>query len=120
MGHFRFTLSLEVIEMSKKLLCGKQLSSCCSAQQLIVQSRDGGLVSQDCVQCGQSRWIKKWELPTPLCWHCRRSLLTVTFLGRDYAYHCEKCQSVYRVWDLVPTWNEHFGYCGLAMPSEYR
>jgi hypothetical protein len=95
----------------------KYLSQCCKSPRLIVRSREGGFVSQDCVECGQARRVRRDELPPLICKQCETSM-SPEYFQNNYAYHCSKCSSVYLLFDLVPWWHEKFQYCGVSTSSE--
>ena len=95
----------------------KYLSRCCHSARLIVRSRAGGWVTQNCEQCGDARRVRLDELPELTCTPCGQTM-EPGYSFQNYAYHCSKCHSVYRLWDYVPWWNELFEYCGVATPDE--
>ncbi len=90
----------------------------CGGTQQIVQSRQGGLVSQGCTQCERpkSRYIRLYELPALIHKGCNVELRVGQ--DRNYYYVCPKCGERWLVADLVPHWSECFDYDGLAAHGE--
>jgi hypothetical protein len=101
---------------NKLLLFSSSLSKCCRAKQLVVQSRAGGFVSQNCMQCERSAWISARELPTLRCSDCDVTL-EVDNRWKNYCYACPVCRSTWFVYELVPWWHERFQWYGLAAPD---
>jgi DNA-directed RNA polymerase subunit RPC12/RpoP len=103
-----------------RLIFADGLSACCQAKALLVRSRDGGFVSQNCLKCGKPAYIGLNELPGIVC-DCGGSPLAPRKNGEgNYSYKCgnAKCG---REWDLptlLPWWDDLFPYCGLAAPGD--
>jgi RNase P subunit RPR2 len=100
-------------------LNSKYLSYCCKAPQMIVQSRSGGFVSQNCEKCGKSSYISQNELPDLFCKKCSVPLVTGLNIQKNYIYRCPICDREFLVWDLVPNWKEYFEEYGLGLGSDF-
>ena len=108
-----------------KLLVFAPESSCFKCRRVtrkvIVQSRRGGFVAQDCESCGGSRYLPSTQLPALTCTRCRRLLATYHDHYSNYAYRCVPCGVQFRLWDVVPSWQElNFEFDGLSIDPEYR
>ncbi len=103
---------------SKLLIYSTTLSTCCRSRQLIVLSREGGFVTQNCTSCGNARRVREAQLPDLYCVPCGCQM--APFQGDDkcFWYSCSRCNTDYRLPDLVPWWYEYFRYCGVATPNE--
>ncbi|PKN99563.1 MAG: hypothetical protein CVU42_07570 [Chloroflexi bacterium HGW-Chloroflexi-4] len=99
-------------------LLSKSLSSCCHAPQMIVQSRQGGFISQDCEKCGKPSFISENELPDLICKKCKCKLIVGKNYRKNYIYTCPGCKSEFFVWDLVPNWQKYFDENGLGLFSD--
>jgi len=93
--------------------------SCHSKPSLIVQSRKGGQVSQNCVVTGIPRKITLEQLPEWKCENCGY----ICEKGQDhyssYTYKCHQCNMTVKVADLVPFWSEYFEEYGFDAKREY-
>ena len=90
-------------------------------RKIIVQSRRGGFVSQDCEACGASRYLPESALPQLTCGKCRRPLAKYRDAYSNYAFRCVPCGVQFRLWDFVPSWQElNFDFDGLSIDPEYR
>jgi DNA-directed RNA polymerase subunit RPC12/RpoP len=89
---------------------------------MLVQSRAGGFISQDCLGCGRtSDRIVIEEIPELGCEGCKHVFNPVeVFKGCDraYWYRCSRCRREWRIWDLLPHWSELFEYAGLSAPGD--
>jgi len=101
-----------------RFLYSKTASKCCRAKALIVQSRAGGFVSQNCLKCGKSDYINPQALPDLECDYFGR-ILKIEFLdGQNYFYVCQSCNRNWTLGDTLPNWKELFAYSGLAVDSD--
>jgi hypothetical protein len=92
-----------------------------TTRKVIVQSRSGGFVSQDCESCGASRYLPEGALPALTCTKCRRPVAKYRDVFSNYAYRCAPCGVQFRLWDVVPSWQElNFDFDGLSIDPEYR
>jgi DNA-directed RNA polymerase subunit RPC12/RpoP len=75
---------------------------------IIVCSRDGGYISQDCVKCGKSYRIAKTEIPIIKCPRCdSQDLVFVDKNTRgNYIYSCTRCGKKRVIASIIPTWQE--------------
>lgn len=101
-----------------RFLYSKTPSGCCDAKALVVRSRQGGFISQNCLKCGSSGYISAHELPDLECDSCGRILAIKNLDGQNYFYVCEHCGRHWKIGDTVPHWSELFAYSGLAVDSD--
>lgn len=89
-------------------------SPCCEVAQIVLRSREGGFITQNCQQCGKPSSVRLSDLP-PNCPICGSNAKQV-MIDRNYGYDCPKCGK-YEVGSIVPHWSEEFGYDGFAIPG---
>lgn len=94
--------------------CGK------TAQRIIVRSRPGGLVSQNCESCGHPNKVGLRQLPPLDCPHCGNALEPFTNHRKNYAYGCSLCDTATELASMVPHWDELFEYDGLGLDSDQQ
>ena len=93
-------------------------SQCCDHKALLVRSRAGGFVSQNCLKCGrESAYVGLNQLPDLECEICAVPLAVGKLDGQNYFYKCGKCGRTWKLADYLPHWSELFAYCGLAAPG---
>lgn len=92
-------------------------SPCHNAASVIVKSREGGLVTQNCTVCGKRRSLKYSELPTLKCSKCNVLLTQGVNGNKNYAYTCKVCDSSWVLADLVFPWQELFDKDGKFRPN---
>jgi len=97
-----------------KLIYGRSDSPCCSYPSIIVLSRKGGFVTQNCVKCGKPRSIVPKEFPMKKCSECHGEM-SIFIVNKNYAYKCNRCGKTATVYSLVPSWEEKFKYHGYAI-----
>jgi len=102
-----------------RLLLSKELSKCCEKKAIIVQSRPGGLVSQNCLKCGHPSYINEKLLPNLDCDFCAQPLKVELNDGKNYFYNCKQCNRNWKIGDIVPHWADLFAYSGLAVDSDF-
>src|SRR5215831_17643600 len=100
--------------MPKITLISTEPSPCCGMDAQIIRSRDGGLISRDCVSCGKSHYVNEYQLPKLPCETCNLAMKIRKRDGTNYFYECSQCGKYYKIADLVPDWREEFRYSGLA------
>jgi hypothetical protein len=108
----------------KLLLFGRD-SFCFKCRQVtrkvVVRSRRGGFVSQDCESCGGSRYLPEGAVPALACAQCDHPLAKCRDAFGNYAYRCAPCGVQFRLSDIVPSWQElNFDFDGLSIDPEYR
>lgn len=93
-------------------------SRCCGARNVIVLSREGGFVSQNCEVCGRPSYLRLKHVPALRCQEC--GALMEPFRNRryNYAYSCEECGYEVELADLVPPWHEFGPRYGLWIKSD--
>jgi hypothetical protein len=97
-----------------RLLFSSETSDCCNAPAMLVRSRQGGLVSRDCLKCGRSSYVRQDQLPELTCELCDGPLVAAKLDGRNYHYACVACKRGWKLADYLPHWSEVFPYSGLA------
>jgi hypothetical protein len=102
---------------SKRFLFSKKPSKCCGYKALLMQSREGGLVSQNCLQCGKPGTVSLDDLPDLEC-DCCESILAKEIRQKNYFYACRKCNRVWQLSDNLPHWSELFEESGFAPYGE--
>jgi ssDNA-binding Zn-finger/Zn-ribbon topoisomerase 1 len=91
----------------------------CGSSTLIVRSREGGFVTQNCVkECSKPRKLPKKDLPSLICGTCHLPLKPVINGQKNYAYQCIRCGGQWELASLVPSWAERFNYDGLALDTD--
>lgn len=93
-------------------------SYCHQRPSLIVRSREGGFVTQNCVECGRPRALPFSELPGLQCALCKKDLRPYIDEDNNYAYQCPKCEETWVLADLVPKWDERFDYHGFGIDTD--
>jgi len=102
---------------SKRFLFSKKLSLCCDNKALLVQSREGGFVSQNCLKCGKQNTVSLENLPDLIC-DCCGSNLSKEIQQKNYFYACHKCERNWKLADNLPHWSELFEESGFAPYGE--
>ncbi|MCC6694834.1 MAG: hypothetical protein IT365_04290 [Candidatus Hydrogenedentes bacterium] len=97
-----------------RFIYSKSPSKCCKAKALIVQSRPGGFISQNCLKCGKPAYIQVDDLPECVCDFCEHPLKVEKTDGQNYFYACGRCNRNWKIGDNVPRWDELFEYAPLA------
>jgi DNA-directed RNA polymerase subunit RPC12/RpoP len=104
--------------MAKKLvLHSRSTSPCCHAVNVLVRSRPGGFITQNCTACGKPQPLKLDELPELRCKECQVALGRFENVRKNYSYKCISCQREWELANLVPAWHERFKYHGFAIPN---
>lgn len=93
-------------------------SLCHGTKSIIVRSREGGFITQNCAHCGKPRAIKLEDLPDRACERCNVLCEKITNNFKNYAYKCPICRKEIEVAKLVPHWDELFKECGYALEEE--
>lgn len=63
-------------------LISTELSPCCGREAQIVRSRDGGLISRDCLKCGKSHYVNESQLPKLPCGSCGTPMQIKNWTGQ--------------------------------------
>src|ERR1043166_3003788 len=93
---------------------------CQGVPSLIVRSREGGFVTQNCVHTGRPRAIHLQELPDIQCAQCHALMEAFTSPEtNNYAYRCPKCHRSVELPDIDPHWSERFEYFGYGLDSDF-
>lgn len=107
--------SKEARTMSEdKWIYSRTVSHCCGSRSIVVLSRTGGFVTQNCLNCGKPMAIRQEEFPRRRCDRCQGEM-SVLVLNKNYAYKCQRCGKTLMVPDLVPKWEDRFDYHGYAI-----
>jgi len=83
---------------SARFLYSNTPSPCSGRRAILVRSREGGFVSQNCLKCGSPQYVKEAELPELRCDSCSNALAIARVDGTNYFYVCETCK---RTWKLA-------------------
>jgi hypothetical protein len=75
---------------------------------IIVDSRKGGYITQNCFTCKAHLDIGLSEIPLAKCSECENELEKV--YKRNYAYRCNTCDWEREIYTLVPHYSEFFDY----------
>ena len=114
--------ALPRVVTDKRVIIAVGKSQCCHAPAMLVRSRAGGFVSQDCLKCGlRSDYVRPNDIPDLDCEGCRKFRSnTVVPIIKDtiYWYECTGCRRAWSIPSLIPAWSEAFGYAGLAAPRD--
>lgn len=102
---------------SKLILHSRSTSPCCHATNVLVVSRSGGFVTQNCNSCGKPQPLNLPEIPTLKCKACKIDVETFVNVLKNYAYKCKSCQKEWELSNLIPGWHEKFEYHGFAIPN---
>lgn len=102
--------------MQKLLLHGRFRSSCCGARTVLVRSRSGGFITQNCEDCERPNYIRLDELPLLQCPHCSADLIAQQ--RRNYCYVCPLCGMFLDLPLFIPAWYDLFEERGFGFPSE--
>src|SRR5437016_560442 len=92
---------------------------CHGKRSLIVRSREGGFVTQNCVESGQPRALQMHDLPQIDCANCGISMERFLNADKNYAYRCSRCNKSIELASIVPHWSERFEYFGYALDSDF-
>jgi predicted nucleic acid-binding Zn ribbon protein len=94
-------------------------SYCHKHPSLIVLSREKGLVTQNCLECGVPRGLAFHNLPILFCEGCNLELHRFINERKNYAYACQRCGAEFELASIVPDWDERFEYHGFGLNSDY-
>jgi|GEM_PF-1452964 len=101
----------------EKLIYSLTASPCHhGCRNIVVRSREGGFVTQNCEECGEPRSISPEEFPKAKCHECKVDMV-VAIINKNYAYQCTACGKVQMIYSLVPSWAERFDYHGYGIPG---
>jgi hypothetical protein len=104
------------------LIVSAKPSKCCRAPSMIVRSRSGNFITQDCLQCGQKTdYPGLDEIPDLDCVGCqstREMTAEPTIIDKNYWYRCTCCGRKWEIGLIVPIWSDIFEYVGLAAPGD--
>jgi hypothetical protein len=104
--------------MPDKLFVFGSKSWCHDSLSIIVRSRPGGFVTQNCVSCGRPRGLPASQLPALVCRRCESELDQCRSWNGNYAYRCGSCRWQQDLAAMVPNWDELFDYHGYAIEHE--
>ena len=107
--------------IEEKLLFSRRNCPHCGGARIIVRSRDGGFVTQNCMKnCdrkgGRPSLVTPADLPVRQCSTCGVDM-SVWLIGNNYAYKCPQCDRTLMVHELVHPWQKYFREDGVAIPG---
>lgn len=105
--------------LTPRLIFAATKSDCHHAVMILVRSREGGLVTRNCLGCGTPYYVKKQQLPTLSCERCD-GVLGISLKDKNYAYECGTCNVYWVLPEFLPDWSDLFEYSGLAAPGDPR
>jgi ribosomal protein S27E len=88
-----------------------RVSRCHNKPEVLVQSMEGGFVTANCTQCGNSDTLPHDEFKKlaiyVACPECRKEMVaTLLRSTNNYGYECEPCSEYLRLADLLPHWKD--------------
>jgi len=91
----------------KHVYYGNFPSPCHGVPTVIVKSKNGGYVTQNCTQCGDADHV---DIPAlPLYFHCPVCDTPVERVKRTKSvYECRHCKIKWELHTLVPEWSSLF------------
>ena len=101
-----------------RLLYSTDLSKCCNVKSLLVRSKEGGLVSRNCLKCGKADNVNESRLPDLQCELCGKNLSVRKKDGINYSYVCGRCGRHWELAAVLPQWSDLFRYSGLAAAGD--
>lgn len=103
--------------MSNLLLHGRFRSSCCGARTVLVRSRSGGFITQNCEECERPGYVRLNELPFVECKTCKTILMALQ--RGNYCYICPSCGTFFDLPFLIPAWYDLFDEQGFGFRTEW-
>jgi hypothetical protein len=88
-----------------------------TSARIVVRSRRGGFVTQNCVECGHPSAVRLAELPLADCGRCGNPMKAVRKWD-GYVYECGKCKHATHIGGVVPDWSDLFQYDGYAIEND--
>jgi hypothetical protein len=101
---------------NQEKLYSRSSSPCHEVPCVIVRSRSGGFVTQNCEKCETPHPVQLSDLPELRCKQCQVVLEPFINGLKNYAYRCSGCNREWEVASLVHSWSELFEYHGFAIP----
>lgn len=93
------------------LITSGNLSNCCKADLILVQSMEGGFVTQNCIECGEKYSLSEYELKglniliiCPIC----KAEAYFDIKDKNYVIVCSDCRIYLKFADILPFWSEIF------------
>ena len=88
----------------------KSPSPCHRQPMLLVQSMEGGFVSQNCTACGKPETLPEAEFLALDLWvacpECRRRMTPGRLPHANYGYICGSCDVAVKLAELLPRWTD--------------
>ena len=100
-----------------RFLKSDTLSRCHNSPFLLVQSRKGGFVSQNCLKCSRPDYVTMGQLPKLRCESCLGNLEVGTNRDGNYEYSCQTCQRVWSLPNMLPRWSDLFSTIAACSPT---
>ena len=104
----------QVREMWKSFplrISGFVTSKCCHVHAILVQSMEGGFVTQNCPACGaKASTLSSSEFDSLDLWvacpQCRERMEKTRLEYSNYGFQCVSCQVGIRLAALLPRWSD--------------
>ena len=84
-------------------------SPCCALPMLLVQSMQGGFVTQNCSKCGEFMTLSEAGFLSLDLWvscpRCRKRM-TPQLVSKNYGYRCAGCDVAVLLAALLPRWQD--------------
>ena len=91
----------------KHIYYGKFPSQCHDAPTVLVKSKNGGYVTQNCTKCGDADHIEVAAMPEYFfCPLCDKPVERVK--RTKSMYDCKRCQIKWELHTIVPEWSDLF------------
>ena len=108
--------------IAPRLILSLRWSDCCGSKMILVRSRDGGFVSQNCLKCGKESYhLHEKDIPDLDCAGCKGTpagSVIIEIVNKNYVYKCERCRRQWVLAEILPHWQDLFPYCGLGAPGD--
>ena len=94
------------------------LSPCHRKPRILVKSRPGGFITQNCPVCGKPDYLPMRDTPKLRCGKCRTTMHCHRNSRKNYAYICGRCGNELELHTILPEWRDEFDYHGFGLYSD--
>lgn len=91
---------------------GPSISSCCHQPSIIVQSRSGGFVTQNCTNCGyRYEYLGEFDYINEVaflikCPYCLQTTCREVLPDKNYGFACHDCNIGLRLAAIIPDYED--------------